>query len=112
LIKGIKEMSIQSKGAILAAAAAVMALSMPVAFGAAHGGGAKTKQPAGSMGAAIGASDKVHCYGVTSCKGSSDCKTTENSCKGMNACGGHGFKAVGAKECLDKGGVIADVTAK
>lgn len=106
-------MSIQSKGAILAAAAAVMALSMPVAFGAAHGGGAKkTMQPAGSMGAAIGATDKVHCYGVHSCKGNSDCKTAEHSCKGQNACGGHGFKAMGAKDCLDKGGVIADVTAK
>lgn len=106
-------MSIQSKGAILAAAAAVMALSMPVAFGAAHGGGAKkTMQPAGSTGMAIGASDKVHCYGVTSCKGSSDCKTTENSCKGMNACGGHGFKAISAKDCMAKDGVIADLTAK
>ena len=94
-------MSIQSKGATLASAAAAMALSMSVASAA--------PSPDGSMGPAVGASDKVHCYGVTSCKGSSDCKTAENSCKGKNACKGHGFKGISAKECLDKGGVIADL---
>ena len=67
------------------------------------------KSPAGSHGAAVGAGDKVHCYGVHSCKGNSDCKTAEHSCKGQNKCGGHGFKAMNAKECLDKGGVIADL---
>ncbi|RXJ72705.1 hypothetical protein CS022_13785 [Veronia nyctiphanis] len=65
--------------------------------------------PAGSSGAAIGAGDKVHCYGIHSCKGQSDCKTAEHACKGQNACGGHGFKAMTAKQCLDKGGVISDV---
>ena len=70
------------------------------------------ENPCGSMGAAGGASDKVHCYGVSSCKGNTDCKTTENNCKGMNACKGHGFKAVQAKECMDKGGVIADLKAR
>ena len=93
-------MSIQSKGAALASVAAGMAL----AFSA-----AAAQSPSGSSGMAVGASDKVHCYGVTSCKGSSDCKTTENSCKGKNACGGHGFKGISAQECLDKGGVIADL---
>lgn len=65
--------------------------------------------PAGSTGAAIGAGDKVHCYGIHSCKGQSDCKTAEHQCKGQNACGGHGFKAMKAKECLDQGGVISDI---
>ena len=65
--------------------------------------------PAGSHGAAVGAGDKVHCYGVHSCKGNSDCKTAEHSCKGQNKCGGHGFKAMKAKECLDKDGIIADL---
>ena len=65
--------------------------------------------PAGSSGAAIGAGDKVHCYGVHSCKGNSDCKTAEHACKGQNKCGGHGFKAMKAKACLDAGGVIADL---
>ncbi len=92
-----------SKGALLASLAAVMALSMSSVFAA--------EAPAGSVGAAIGASDKVHCYGVGSCKGNSDCKTTENSCKGQNACKGQGFKSISAKACLDKGGVISDVKA-
>ena len=65
--------------------------------------------PAGSHGAAIGAGDKVHCYGVHSCKGNSDCKTAEHACKGQNKCGGHGFKGMKAKDCLDAGGVIADI---
>lgn len=67
------------------------------------------ESPAGSSGSAIGAGDKVHCYGIHSCKGQSDCKTAEHSCKGQNNCGGHGFKSMKAKECLDKGGVISDV---
>ncbi|RDE19449.1 hypothetical protein DV711_11185 [Motiliproteus coralliicola] len=65
--------------------------------------------PAGSSGTSIGAGDKVHCYGVHSCKGNSDCKTAEHQCKGQNACAGHGFKGISAKECLDQGGVISDI---
>jgi len=70
------------------------------------------KSPAGSHGAAIAAGDKVHCYGVHSCKGNSDCKTTEHACKGHNKCKTHGFKGMKAKACLDKGGVIADIKSK
>ncbi|MFM5950738.1 MAG: hypothetical protein ACKOPM_16150, partial [Novosphingobium sp.] len=33
--------------------------------------------PSGSSGAALAGTDTVHCYGVNSCKGSADCKTTE-----------------------------------
>ena len=65
--------------------------------------------PAGSHGAAIGAGDKVHCYGIHSCKGNSDCKTAEHACKGQNKCAGHGFKGMKAKDCLESGGVIADI---
>ena len=97
-------MSTQSKGTILASAAAAMLLSMTASIAA--------DSPTGSIGAAVGASDKVHCYGVHSCKGNSDCKTAEHSCKGKNSCGGHGFKGISAKECLDKGGVISDLKAK
>jgi hypothetical protein len=50
---------------------------------------------------------QVHCLGVNSCKGTSDCKTAENACKGMNVCKGHGFLSMSAKECTDKGGKIA-----
>jgi uncharacterized membrane protein len=85
----------------LAAAAALIAMSSAFAADA----------PAGSMGSAVAASDKVHCYGVHSCKGNSDCKTSENACKGQNACKGHGFKALDAKACLSKGGTIGDLGA-
>jgi uncharacterized membrane protein len=49
---------------------------------------------------------KVHCGGINSCKGTSDCKTAENSCKGQNSCKGHGFKAVTKTECDAKGGKV------
>jgi hypothetical protein len=93
----------QRNSASLAAAAALMALSS-AAFAA--------EAPAGSAGAAVGASDKVHCYGVHNCKGNSDCKTAEHGCKGQNSCKGHGFKALDAKACLSKGGTIGDIEAK
>lgn len=93
----------QTKIASLAGAAALFALSA-AAFAA--------DSPAGSSGAAIAASDKVHCYGVHDCKGNADCKTGQNACKGTNACKGHSFKSMTAKACLDKGGVIADVKPK
>lgn len=76
---------------------------------AASGMAYSAEPPAGSSGSAISGSDKVHCYGVHSCKGNSDCKTTENACKGQNACKGHGFKGMSASDCLDAGGVIGDL---
>lgn len=48
----------------------------------------------------------VHCGGITSCKGSSDCATADNACKGMNSCKGQGYKAVTKAECEKKGGKI------
>jgi hypothetical protein len=87
----------------LAGAAALFALSAAAVAATA---------PAGSTGAAIAASDKVHCYGVNECKGKADCKTANSECKGKNSCKAHGFKGVTAKECLDKGGTIADIVAK
>lgn len=65
--------------------------------------------PAGSSGAAVNGADTVHCYGVNSCKGSADCKTTDHECKGMNVCKGHGFKAMAANACLKAGGTIGDI---
>ena len=94
------DMNTTLNGARIATLAAAFAVSS-LAFGA--------EPPAGSMGKAISASDKVHCYGVHSCKGESDCKTTDNACKGKNECKGHGFKAMEAGKCLSTGGVIGDV---
>jgi hypothetical protein len=65
--------------------------------------------PAGSSGAALGANDTVHCYGVNSCRGTADCKTSTHDCKGMNTCKGQGFKAMAAGQCLKRGGTIGDI---
>ncbi len=93
-------MSIVLKGAGFASAAAFFALSTLASAAPA---------PSGSSGKAIAADDTVHCYGVNSCKGSADCKTTAHECKGNNECKGQGFKASKASQCLSKGGVIGDV---
>jgi hypothetical protein len=77
-------------GAAVAAAAAALFIS-----GCAGTGG-------GSYGEATAA--KVHCVGVNSCKGQSDCKSATNSCKGQNACKGKGFVAMTKSECDAKGG--------
>lgn len=96
-------MSNQSKGAALAAAAGFLALSI---------GAFAADAPKGSKGLAVAAADKVHCYNVHDCKGNSDCSTAEHKCKGQNACKGHGFKAASAKECLAKDGTIGDIAEK
>ena len=96
-------MTTTTKGGALACAAALFALST-AAFAA--------PAPAGATGAAVAASDKVHCYGVNECKGQADCKTTANACKGQGSCKGMGFKGMTAKACLDKSGTIGDLSGK
>ncbi len=75
----------------LAAAAAMLALS-----GAAVSVHAQTTTTA--------LADAVHCYGVNSCKGQSDCKSYDHACKGQNSCKGQGFKAESAEKCAADGG--------
>ncbi len=41
----------------------------------------------------------VHCEGINSCKGTSDCKTAKSACKGQNSCKGQGFKALSKDAC-------------
>jgi hypothetical protein len=41
----------------------------------------------------------VHCSGVNSCKGTSECKSAKNSCKGMNSCKGQGWVSMSKEEC-------------
>ncbi|HTG39136.1 hypothetical protein [Sphingomonas sp.] len=50
----------------------------------------------------------VHCYGINTCKGTSDCKTAKSECKGQNECKGHGFKALTAKACKTAGGSLTE----
>jgi uncharacterized membrane protein len=55
---------------------------------------------------AKGQEAKVHCYGVNSCKGTSDCKTAHNDCRGQNDCKGHGFKELTEQQCAKAGGSL------
>ncbi|MDH5232955.1 MAG: hypothetical protein OEZ58_17205 [Gammaproteobacteria bacterium] len=89
------------KSTISIAAAAASLVVSSLAFAA--------ETPQGAKGPAIAAGDKVHCYGLNSCKGKSDCKTLLSSCKAKNSCEGKGFKSVTAKKCLKKGGIISDI---
>ena len=74
--------------AIASAAAALFAVSAPI-----------TVAHADDM--------SVHCAGINSCKGTSDCKTAKNECKGLNSCKGMGWNAkASAKECNAAGGSV------
>ena len=80
----------RTNGAILAAAAATLFITAPIALNAdSHEKGAE------SMG---------HCVGGNSCKGQSACKTANSSCKGQNACKGQGFTQSSKAECDEAGG--------
>jgi hypothetical protein len=51
--------------------------------------------------------EKVHCTGINTCKGTSDCAVADShQCKGQNGCAGQGFVALGKDECLSKGGKV------
>lgn len=65
----------------LAAAAAVMFSSVPLAV-------ANAADEA-----------KVKCEGVNACKGTSACGTAANACAGKNACKGQGFLMLAKAEC-------------
>lgn len=83
-------MTILRTGVSFAATAAVIAISAAAPTVAVAKGGAKL----------------VHCYGVNTCKGTSDCKSGNHDCKGMNDCKGQGFKALTAKACSKAGGSL------
>lgn len=93
-------MSTQSKEASIAATAAFLALSMSA--------NAATNPP-GSKGLAIAASDRVHCYGLTFCHGLILCSGIDPHKKEPAKPGDGKYKEMTAKQCLDIGGVIADL---
>jgi len=84
-------MSKMKTGISLATAAAIVALS-----------GLSVAAPAAA------ADDTVKCFGVNSCKGTSDCKSGNHACKGQNSCKGQGFKAESADKCKADGGSTAE----
>lgn len=79
------------KGALLAVGAAALILA-----GCASNGTSNTAS----------SEAKVHCAGLNSCKGTSDCKTAENACAGKNVCKGHGFLSMTKADCDAKGGKV------
>jgi hypothetical protein len=44
-------------------------------------------------------SANMHCTGVNSCKGTSECKSAKNSCKGQNSCKGTGWVSMSKADC-------------
>ncbi|WP_353230939.1 hypothetical protein [Novosphingobium sp.] len=64
--------------------------------------------PAPAMAQATKAAEAVHCYGINTCKGTSDCATAHNSCKGQNTCKGQGFKAESKEQCMADGGSLTE----
>ena len=64
----------------LAAAAAVMFASAPLATASADDA-------------------KVKCEGANACKGQSACKSAKNACKGQNSCKGQGFSELNKADC-------------
>ena len=49
---------------------------------------------------------KVHCAGINSCKGKSECSSARNGCKGQNQCKGEGWLSMSEQECKAKGGKV------
>jgi hypothetical protein len=57
--------------------------------------------------ASFAADMSVHCVGINSCKGTSDCKTAKSECKGLNSCKGQGWVSkASAAECTKAGGTV------
>jgi hypothetical protein len=88
----------------LATAAAMVAISgMPVVAYANHHKAAKPTAKPAADGEVV-----AHCYGINTCKGTSDCATASNSCKGQNECKGIGFKAITKASCATQGGSLTE----
>lgn len=51
--------------------------------------------------------EKVHCFGVNACKGTSECAVDgKSACHGKNACKGQGWVSLTAKSCKKKRGTV------
>ena len=85
-MSNIASRTAKTSGLALAAAAATLFLTAPMA-------------QAESSGTAAG-----HCMGANACKGQGACKTAANACKGQNGCKGQGFTEASEKDCATSGG--------
>lgn len=53
------------------------------------------------------AGSSVHCAGINSCKGTSQCKTATSACAGQNSCKGQGWiPAASSEACTSQGGHV------
>jgi hypothetical protein len=56
--------------------------------------------------------EKVHCLGINSCRGKSECAVEgKNQCSGQNACRGHGWVSLTAKACKKQKGAVEGAKA-
>lgn len=58
----------------------------------------------------MAAAEKVHCFGINSCKGKTECAVDgKNGCTGKNECKGQGWTSLTKKACAKaKGTVLAE----
>lgn len=49
---------------------------------------------------------QVKCFGINACKGTTQCATATNACKGHNSCKGTGWMMTTQSTCDDKGGTV------
>lgn len=82
-------------GASIASAAAMLAIA-----------GLTVSAPAYAKHNKSASAQAQPCYGINSCKGTSDCKSGTHDCKGMNDCKGQGFKSLTAKACTKAHGSL------
>jgi hypothetical protein len=98
---------ISTRNAInLATAAAVVAMSGAPVVALAKGHHAAKPAKASADGKVI-----AHCFGVNTCKGTSDCKSYNHECKGQNECKNMGFKAISKASCAKMGGTLTETAA-
>ncbi len=56
--------------------------------------------------------EKVHCFGINTCKGKSECSVDgKSACNGQNACKGQGWMSLSRKTCMKKKGTIPTAVA-
>ncbi len=92
------------------------AFVMPAAAQDAPKDGAGSDKPAPakkSKSHAKKSAEKIHCLGINSCKGKSECAVEgKTSCKGQNACKGQGWVSLSsAKKCKAKKGTVVEMKA-
>jgi len=76
--------------------AAVSIAAAGVFYGLAKSVARHTKEPA---------EGEIACWGINSCKGTTECATAFNACKGQNDCRGRGYLYATPAECQAQGGV-------